>query len=312
MDVPRTIAPLAACLAMLAGWQAPAEEQPAEALAAAEPKVGERFRDCAECPEMAVVPAGSFEMGSPSHEKVRANDEMPLHDVTIAASFAVGVYEVTVGQFRHFVQATGHSTGDSCWVHEEGEWRKRSGLGWRDPGFRQDDSHPVLCVNWEDAQAYVRWLSAKTGKRYRLPSEAEWEYAARAGTRTSRPWGSEESGQCRHANGADAGTDLPMKAGCDDGHARTAPVGSYAANGWGLHDMLGNAWEWTEDCWHGSYAEEPADGGARESGICSYRVVRGGSWYTEPGDLRSANRYGGTLVRRNNDSGFRVVRTLAP
>ena len=311
MDARRTIAPLAACLALLASWQVLAEAQPAEASAAVEPKVGERFRDCAECPEMMVVPAGSFEMGSPSSEEGRDDDEGPLRDVTIAAPFAVGVYEVTVGQFKRFVQATGHSTGDSCWVYE-GSWEDRSGLGWRDPGFRQDDSHPVLCVGWEDAQAYVRWLSAKTGQRYRLPSEAEWEYAARAGTRTSRPWDDGRAGQCRHANGADASTSFSWKAGCDDGHASTSPTGSYAANGWGLHDMLGNAWEWTEDCWSGSYAGAPADGSAWQSDICLYRVVRGGSWYCEPADLRSANRYGGTPARRNNDSGFRVVRTLAP
>ena len=261
------------------------------------PKIGERFRDCAECPQMVVVPAGSFEMGSPSYEEGRASHEGPLRDVTIAVPFAMGVYEVTVGEFRRFVRATGHSTGDSCWIQKkEGGWRKQSGLGWRDPGFRQDDSHPVVCVNWDDVQAYARWLSAKTGKRYRLPSESEWEYAARAGTRT--PF---STGETISADQANYRGD------------QTVPVGTFGANPWGLHDVHGNVWEFTEDCSYGSYAGAPTNGSAWKGGDCSDHAIRGGAWNSSgPGALRSARRGSCSATRRDNDCGFRMARTLTP
>ena len=176
----------------------------------------------------------------------------------------------------------------------------------------------MACVNWNDAQAYVAWLSRETGEEYRLPSESEWEYAARAGTTTARYWGEGESGQCRHANGIDAsvkdrysGSSWPV-ASCRDGHVHTAPVGSFAANGWGLHDVLGNVWEWTEDCWNDRYAGAPTDGSAWEYGDCSQRVLRGSSWSSRPSDLRAADRgkvaSGGPVIRL----GFRVARTLTP
>ena len=164
---------------------------------------GTTFRDCPGCPEMVVVPSGRFQMGSPSSDKGRLDDEGPVHEVTIARPFAVGVNEVTRGEFARFAEATGRSTGNNCWSYESGEWKARSGRHWRDPGFSQTDEHPVVCVRWNDAQAYVRWLSGETGEAYRLPSEAEWEYVARAGTRTAWYWGESESGQCRYANGAD-------------------------------------------------------------------------------------------------------------
>ena len=176
----------------------------------------------------------------------------------------------------------------------------------------------VACVNWNDVQAYAAWLSRETGEQYRLPSESEWEYAARAGTATARYWGEGESGQCRHANGGDASTkerylDWPWSvASCRDGHVHTAPVGSLAANGWGLHDMLGNVWEWTEDCSNGSYEGAPSDGSAWEYGNCSERVLRGGSWFISPSGLRAANRVGSTSGNRGSGLGFRVARTLAP
>ena len=152
---------------------------------------------------MVVVPEGRFRMGSPESEEGRNDDEGPVHRVTIGYRLAVGVNEVTRGEFARFVEATGRSRGNACWTHEGGEWKERSGRHWRNPEFRQTDNHPVVCVDWNDAQAYVRWLSGKTGEDYRLLSEAEWEHVARAGTTTARYWGEGESGQCRYANGAD-------------------------------------------------------------------------------------------------------------
>ncbi len=273
---------------------------------------GETFRECDVCPEMVVVPAGSFMMGSPSSEEGRDDDEGPVHPVTIAEPFAVGVYEVTRGEFARFVSATGHDTGSSCWTWESGEGKLRSGRNWRSPGFSQTDRDPVVCVSWDDARAYVAWLSEKTGEEYRLLSESEWEYAARAGTTTRYSWGESASGQCRYANGADGSTGFDWAVECDDGYARTSPVGSFAANGWGLHDVHGNVWEWVEDCWNGSYAGAPSDGRAWGSGECGRRVLRGGSWLSDPRDLRSAFRSWYDSGDRFDCYGFRVARTLAP
>ena len=281
------------------------------------PRAGDRFRDCPECPEMVVLPAGSYRMGSPSYEQGRQEDEGPVHEVTIAAPFAIGVYEVTVAEFGRFVDETGYSAGSSCWTYEDGEVQDRADRGWRNPGFGQGGRHPVTCVSWNDAQAYAGWLSQETGEEYRLPSESEWEYAARAGTSTARPWGEGESGQCRHANGADASakdrySSWSGSVACRDGHVHTAPAGSFAANGWGLHDMLGNVWEWTEDCWNDSYAGAPSDGSVWEYGNCAERVLRGGSWIIRPSYLRAAYRLRDTSGIRYGSSGFRVARTLAP
>ena len=274
---------------------------------------GRRFRDCDACPEMVVVPAGSFMMGSPPGEEGRYDNEGPVHRVSIAEPLAVGVHEVTRGEFARFVRETSRSMGNACWVWDsnEGKAVERSGLNWRNPGA-QADRHPVVCVNWDDAQAYVRWLSRETGERYRLLSESEWEYVARAGTRTARYWGESESGQCRHGNGADASTTFDWRVSCSDGHARTSPVGSYTKNGFGLHDVLGNAWEWVQDCWNEDYAGAPGNGRAWERGDCSRRVARGGSWVSTPRYLRSANRSGSSTGDRGSGLGFRIARTLVP
>lgn len=290
------------------------QRQPRQAM-----RPGHVFRDCEDCPEMVVVPAGSFTMGSPESEEGRYKSEGPQRRVTISGAFAVGRYEVTRSEFGRFVKATGRSMGGSCWIYENGKWEARSGRGWRNPGFRQTGRDPVACVDWKDAKAYVAWLSRETGKDYRLLTEAEWEYAARAGTRTSRYWGDGETGQCAHANGADRtlkARDSKRKrktASCSDGHAKTAPAGSFSANGFGLHDMSGNVSEWVEDCWHDSYSGAPSDGSAwTTGGNCDRRVLRGGSWNDYPGNLRSAYRpWDGTGFRSGSD-GFRVARTLAP
>ena len=282
-----------------------------------DPVSGEGIRDCDECPELVVVPAGSFMMGSPSSEAGRDADQGPVHRVTIAAPFAVGVNEVTRGEYARFVAATGRGSGGSCRTFEGGKWEERSGRDWRRPGFNQTDAHPVVCVDWEDAKSYVRWMSGETGKEYRLLSESEWEYAARGGTGTARYWGESASGQCRYGNGADRSLKRRYSdwrwdtVGCDDGAVHTAEVGTYEANGYGLHDVLGNVWEWVGDCWHDSYAGAPSDGSAwTGSGDCGKRVLRGGSWFFEPGDLRSAYRSRGSTGFRDNDVGFRVARTL--
>ena len=294
------------------------------ALRKAGPRAGDWFRDCPECPQMVVVPAGSYRMGSPSHEHGRDENEGPLHDVTISAPFAIGRHEVTVAEFGRFVDGTGYAAGNSCTVYEDGKsWGDRADRSWRNPGFGQSGRFPVVCVNWKDAQAYVAWLSRETGEEYRLPSESEWEYAARAGTSTSRYWGEGESGQCRHANGADESMKERYSdragwtvASCRDGYVHTAPVGSFAANNWGLRDVLGNAREWTEDCWNHGYAELPSDGSAWEYEDCAMRVQRGGSWSSTSSALRAAFRIRRTIrpgsSNREADVGFRVARTLAP
>ena len=268
---------------------------------------GRAFRDCPDCPEMVVVPAGSYLMGSPHDEEKRQKNEGPRHRVTIAKPFAVGKYEVTRREFGAFVSATGRDMDGGCWYWniEEKKGKRDIARSWRSPGYEQTDLDPVACVSWRDAQAYVNWVSEKTGKRYRLPSEGEWEYAARGGTRRSRYWGDDASAQCAHANGADGTlkehySDWPwVVASCRDGFVHTAPAGSFSANGFGLHDVLGNVWEWVEDCWNERYVGARSDGSAWTNGNCGRRVLRGGSWYNIPRILRSANR-------------FRVLRTGDP
>jgi formylglycine-generating enzyme required for sulfatase activity len=269
------------------------------------------FKECDKCPEMVVVPAGSFTMGSPASEAGRYDNEGPQHPVTIGKPFAVGKFQVTFDQFAAFVAETGYDAGSKCYAFEEGKWKEKQGLSWRTPGFAQKGSHPAVCLNWNDANAYVAWLAKQTGKSYRLLTEAQWEYAARAGTTTRYFFGDEEKVFCRYGNGADQ-TAKSKILPCSDGYAYTAPVGSFLPNGFGLYDMHGNAWQWLEDCWHENYQGAPSGGSAWISGDCSRRVVRGGSWYGGPGELRSAIRFGDSSVYRYYGSGFRLGRTLSP
>ena len=249
-------------------------------------------------------------MGSPSYEAGRYEAEEPVHQVTIGQPLAVGKYEVTVGEYGRFVSTTGYEGGSECYAWTGEKWEEETGRSWRDPGYRQTERDSVVCVNWQGARAYAEWLARQTGKAYRLLSEAEWEYVARAGSTTARYWGEGEAGQCRYGNGADSRTDLSWRIGCDDGYARTAPVGSYAANRFGLYDVLGNVWEWVADCWNESYAGAPGNGRAWEGGDCSRRVLRGGSWGSGPGLFRSAYRGRSSAVNRNDGSGFRIARSL--
>ena len=264
--------------------------------------IGDVFRDCADCPEMVVVPSGSFMMGSPPSEEGRDDDEGPVHRVSILSAFAVGVYEVTRGEFGRFVSSTGRSMGDKCWTLEDGVIEERSGRSWRSPGYSQTDMHPAVCVGWEDAQAYVDWLSRETGEAYRLLSESEWEYVARAGTTTRYHWG-------------DAiGRNLANCRGCGsrwDGEG-ASPVGSFGENAFGLHDVHGNVAEWVEDCRNDSYAGAPNDGSAWKSGDCSWHVLRGGTWDDDPRGLRAAIRNSLILGIRVGGFGFRVARTFTP
>lgn len=281
---------------------------------------GFSFRDCPDCPEMASIPGGRFVMGAAPGEEEREQlsepfryRSQPQREVTVR-SFAAGKYEITRGQYRVFAEATKRG-GDGCFVWTGNDFAIDPTKSWRNTGFSQDDAHPAACVSWEDANAYARWLSQTTGKNYRLLSEAEWEYAARAGAVTARYWGNDGDGSCEYANGADqtAQTQIPGAIGshvanCRDRYAFTAPVGSYRANGFGLHDMLGNVGEWTQDCWNGDYKGAPTDGSARASGECFMRAVRGGSWDDNPLGVRSAYRVGSPIVVRLYSRGFRVAR----
>ena len=254
------------------------------------PLIGTGFRDCVECPEMVVIPAGGSMMGSPAGEEGGAIDERPMHRVTIVAPFAVGKYEVTFEEWEACV------AGGGC-----GGYRPYDG-GWG-RGRR-----PVMNVSWEDAKGYVEWLSRKTGKEYRLLSEAEWEYAARAGTTV--PF---HSGATISTDQANYDGDYSYGSGRKGVYRKwTIQVGSFPANRFGLHDMHGNVREWVEDCWHPNYDGAPTDGSAWTSGgHCNRRVSRGGSWEDSPTLLRSAYRFSTEAGTRNDAYGFRVARTLA-
>ena len=266
---------------------------------------------------MVWLPPGVFTMGSPPSDEDRDDDEGPQRRVRIDYPLAVGVHEVTRREFGRFVSSTGRSMEGACRVWKDGKYEERSGRNWRSPGYTQGDDHPVVCVNWDDAQAYVRWLGRETGKGYRLLSESEWEYAARGGTTTSRWWGTTAAAACRSANVPDEAlaeahelkqvTDNIFL--CRDGHVYTAPVRSFGANPFGLHDVLGNVWEWVGDCWNESYAGAPSDGRPWKSGECSRRVVRGGSWSDVPWSVRAAFRGWLDSGDRDDDLGFRVART---
>jgi len=239
--------------------------------------------------------------------------EGPQHRVSIIRNFAAGRFHLTRGQFAAFVSETSHNSGDKCYVWNGQKFEEQAGKGWRDPGFAQTDSDPVVCVNWDDAKAYAAWLARKTGKGYRLLTEAEWEYAARAGTSGRRYWGENDSESCRYANVADASAkgayNFSNTFSCTDGYAATAPVGRFQPNSFGLYDMLGNAWQWTEDCGNDNYNGAPTEGSAWTSGNCGQRVLRGGSWGGTPQVMRAAYRSRYNSGVRNNLNGFRIART---
>ena len=320
---------LLALLPILLGQALPARSAIAQ-------EVGERFRDCPTCPEMVVVPAGTFIMGSPESanergrllvdengdvayktaeeltlEFIRSVEETlgkalrviepegPQRYVTFASPFAIGVAEITFAEW----DACARVGGCGGLIPDNEGW----GGG----------SRPVINITWEDAESYTEWLSDLTGEQYSLLSEAQWEYAARAGTETARYWGHGHADQCRYANGSDRSI-IPKhpifedgSAACSDGYPETAPVRSFEPNAFGLHDMLGNVAEWTQDCWNDRYSGAPVDGTAWKSGDCSRRVARGGAWYSDTGSLRAADRFWPEPVDlRDSGVGFRIARAV--
>jgi formylglycine-generating enzyme required for sulfatase activity len=232
---------------------------------------------------MIVIPAGDFIMGSPETDKGRNRDEGPQHKVSIAKPFAVSRFDVTFDEW------------DACAAH--GDCEPRIG----DQGWGRG-RRPAIQVSWDDAQRYVEWLYGLTGRPYRLLTEAEWEYAARAGTMMVYPWG-DEIGK-GNANCRGCGSEW-------DGH-QTSPVGSFKPNAFGLYDVAGNVWQWVQDCYHYNYDGAPGDGSAWTDGDCGRRVIRGGSWSDSLGNLRSANRDWVPSDTQFRGLGFRVGRTLTP
>jgi formylglycine-generating enzyme required for sulfatase activity len=253
---------------------------------------------------MVEVPGGTFLMGSPQSEEGRYTGEGPQHNVTIRR-FAIGKYEITVGEYRRSVEGTSHQDEGGMYVWTGSDWKMDTSKSWRAPGFSQTDRHPVVGVNWFDARNFCLWLGTETGRRYRLPSEAEWEYAARAGSTTRYAFGDSIT-----ATDANFGRNV----------GKTTEVGAYPPNAWGLHDMHGNVGELVEDAWHDSYEDAPANGSAwTHGGGDPYTrvwlrlfgsVLRGGSWYDSPRNLRSASRFRVDPRLRGAFLGFRCARTL--
>jgi len=238
------------------------------------------FRDCPVCPELAEIRAGKFTMGSSNQDEAHTPKEGPLHTVTIGKPFAIGRYEVTFAEWDACVAAGAcrHKPNDRNW-----------GRG----------NRPVIYVSWTDIQEYLAWLSRETGHAYRLPSEAEWEYVARGGTKTRYWWGDEF--KLDYANCSECGS---------VGGEITVPIGSFPPNPFGIYDLHGNVWEWTQDCWNGTYAGAPVDGSPWQTGECEKRVLRGGAWGVDPGNLRTAHRRNDDIELRSGKRGFRVARDM--
>jgi len=289
------------------------------------PAPATQFRDCPNgCPEMVMLPRGRFVMGAPPGEEERENapnyfrgHSVPQHSVTIQHSFAIAKFDVTRDEYAQFVAETKRPDPDTCYTPDAsgGESDKKDAK-WHSPGFPQTGRDPVVCVNWDDAQAYVAWLSAKAGHVYRLPTEAEWEYAARAGTTTAR-YGSDRPAElCHYINHADLDfseqhpRESDVNRACRDGFGFTSPVGSFPPNRFGLYDMLGNVWQWTEDCWNDDYKDAPPDGSSWQNGNCGRRVMRGGAYSLMPALVRSSVRLGAKSSARDHSGGFRVARTI--
>ena len=304
-------------LYLLARSPAPAPEaSPRQAARDAAPVAAPRaaFKDCDVCPDMVEVPEGYFQMGSPPSDAHRSLSETPQHTVRFAAPFAIGKFEVTIDQFAAFVDATGYRPASQCMIYamDLDQWLAKP-ASFREPSYPVTGAHPATCVSWNDAKAYVAWLATKTGKPYRLASEAEWEYAARAGTTTPYSFGDDDHrNPCDYAKLADASTRFSWKLeSCNSHHGHgTAPVGRHRPNAWGLHDMHGNVWEWVEDCWHPLYVDAPTDGSAwmaGQQGDCVRRVIRGGSWRNTLPGIRLARRLSFPTTSATDIRGFRVA-----
>jgi formylglycine-generating enzyme len=271
-------------------------------------------KDCPDCPQLVIIPPGTFTMGSPETEEGREIGEIQ-HKVTVSNAFAIGKNPVTKGEFRKFVSETGYNAKGKCFsMDAQGNPSESELYNWETPGFGQKDNEPVVCVNAMDAEAYAIWLSKTTGKSYRLPSEAEYEYAARAGTTTARYWGQSQDDGCAFANGDGYEAQNVFKgkmAKCNDGFIYTSPVGNYKPNAYGLNDMLGNVWVWLADCWHDGYSGAPDHGTAWMEKSCIDRVMRGGSFISHYTSLRAAARHKAEAAKRFHNYGIRIVRELA-
>jgi formylglycine-generating enzyme required for sulfatase activity len=257
----------------------------------------DRLKDGSKGPQMVWIAAGSFQMGSNKGD----DDEKPVHRVSITQDFGMGRYEVTVGEFRQFVNATGYRTeaekGDGCYIYKNGwwskGWSKERDANWRNPNFSQNDNHPVVCISWNDAQAYTKWLSKQTGKKYRLPTEAEWEYVARGGTDTKYWWGNSIGSN---------------KANCSGYSSKTVPVGSFKANPFGIYDTVGNVWEWVQDIYSKDYYSNSIYSDPTGPSTGSYRVLRGGGWSFPAPYCRVAYRVNNSPGYRDGNLGFRLLR----
>jgi len=284
-------------------------------------RVGKVFRDCPTCMQMVVIPPGTFMMGSADSDPNKDPDgeEGPQHKVTIGYMLAVGRYEVTRDEYARFVRETGLPDPTGCNVHSPPKWPNVPGVNWHNTVFAQTGRSPAVCVGWDEANAYAKWLSQKTGQTYRLLSESEWEYAARAGSTGQDYWGDSPEQACAYANGPDQTmldrfpdqkANLTATLPCRDGHVFPAPVGSFKPNAFGLYDMMGNVFEMVQDCWFKTYADAPADGSPHLGGACELRLNRGGSWTSIPGGLRAALRGADKTTTRVTDLGFRLAREI--
>jgi len=263
---------------------------------------------CADCLQLQTIQPDTFVMGFDIQGRQMGPDEAPAVKVTIANPFMMGVTQVTRAQFAVFAEATGHTPRLGCWTYTQYGWAQDQTATWRDPGFPQSDTDPVVCVSRTDAQAYLTWASARDGKPYRLPSEAEWHLASAANLPTPF-WGTQYD-ICDFGNVPDlTSKNKTAKAGepCSDGALYTAPVATYKPNPNGLFDMIGNAWEWTADCWTGSYEGLPRDGSPLADPGCAEYALRGHSWTDAPGPVRPHTRYSLSPVARQSMVGFRVA-----
>jgi formylglycine-generating enzyme required for sulfatase activity len=314
-------------MALLCAPLAHAADAPAGPLPAGPAKAGTVFRDCADCGEMVVIPTGSNVFGTTPQELARegvpadfGQHETPQITITIARPYAIGRTEVTRGQYAAFVKATNRPDPADCAVHDKAtdSWGMQKGFNWHNPGFAQADDHPVVCVSWDDGAAYAAWLSQKTGQRYHLPSEEQWEYAARAGTQTDHYWGDDDASLCLNVNMATQATVAELnsvtwddKLVCTSKHSFTMPVASFDANPFGVYDMLGNAWEWTADCFHFDHTGAPTDGSAVTDGPCTTHGAKGGAYHSQTWLVRAGVRGAGQLATSHVFAlGFRVARDL--
>lgn len=275
--------------------------------------VGEYFSDCSNCPEMMVLPPGESLIGSKPNEKGRAKNESPAFHVQLP-TYAIAKTEITREQFKYFVDQSGYNPLPGCWHFKTIAWSFDRNRSWENPGIAQSLDHPVICVNWNDAKSYTEWLSRTTGNHYRLPSEAEWEYAARGGSEQIFFWGSDVNQACQYANVYDLAGDGILRSKwlqpvtCNDGAVLTRAVGQYKPNGHGLYDVIGNVMEWVDDCWFDLHDDENNGGESRRGGACLKRVQKGSNYQFTPESLRPAWRSSDEPIDRTIYTGFRVLR----